>query len=182
MKRTTETKCPLCGVFFEVTFGELHVAEGRDERVVAMRLRCPGCGMGDRVADAEFVESMPVEEQQWAVEMLCETVLRDLADEAEDQRVDERRRGCCGAICYSDGKFTCSNGATGQFHGKTAGRLTVALPGCAPFDAPGCNSEPGVFTIEAARVVMRAVNAVSPEVACSILDVPGGYAAVKLGE
>jgi len=76
MKRTTETKCPLCGVFFEVTFGEPHVVEGRDERV----------------ADAEFVESMPVEEQQMAVDMLCEAVLRELADEAEDQRVDERRR------------------------------------------------------------------------------------------
>lgn len=89
---------------------------------------------------------------------------------------------CCGSIGYSNGKFTCSNGATGEL--DDLGGLTVTLPGCKPFFVPADN-DPEVFagfTTGSAWVAMRAVNAVSPEVACSVLDVPGGYAAVKLDE
>lgn len=84
----------------------------------------------------------------------------------------------CGSIGFVDGKFTCSNGATGDLDGDV---LTVTLPGCKPFQVEdGDGMMP--FNPATAWVAMRAVNAVSPEVACSILDVPGGYAAVKLPE
>jgi hypothetical protein len=88
---------------------------------------------------------------------------------------------CCGSIGYSDGKFTCSNGAIGVFDGDN-GCLTVTLPGCRPFCVMEDRDLRAGFSEASAWVAMRAVNAVSPEVACSILDVPGGYAAVKLPE
>ena len=59
----------------------------------------------------------------------------------------------------------------------------MTLPGCKPFKVlTGDGAEIALFGLASAWVAMRAVNAVSPEVACSILDVPGGYATVKLGE
>ena len=101
--------------------------------------------------------------------------------EFEHHEADEAdRQACCGSIGYSDGKFTCSNGATAVWHDE---ELTVTLPGCKPFTVlTEYGAEIALFGMASACVAMRAVNVVSPEVACSILDVPGGYAAVKLGE
>jgi hypothetical protein len=87
--------------------------------------------------------------------------------------------GCCGQITFDGKRFECSNGATANLDDD--GVLTVTLPGCKPFNLLTCDQQHlAVVAESAAWVAMRAVNAVSPEVACSILDVPGGYNAVAL--
>lgn len=86
---------------------------------------------------------------------------------------------CCGGIGLVGGRFECSNGAVGVLDDDH--RLLVTLPGCKPFIVTDCEQQrAATFTIETAWIAMRAVNAVDAPTACSVLDVPGGFNAVKL--
>lgn len=157
---------------------------------VALQVLKTGFDLSDVVvsagfpSDAQYVRGW-VDESTQVVNLLVQskafTVNEDGAF-APSARLEFKRRGksgCCGSIGFDGKTFTCSNGATGEWHDE---ELTVTLPGCKPFKVLTADGEIALFGLSAAWVAMRAVNVVSPEVACSILDVPGGYAAVKLPE
>lgn len=84
MKRTTETKCPLCGTLWEVEFGD-GVAQ-----TIPVVLRCTDCGMrrtptGDEfVVRGEIPAEMAGDEEatQMIVDSLVEQALADLAEDA----------------------------------------------------------------------------------------------------
>ena len=85
---------------------------------------------------------------------------------------------CCGTMTSNfnpdtgEGEFTLSCGTTAEIH---QGVLLVTLPTCNEVVRA-----PGLYDYEAATALMRAINWVNDDKkACSVLDVPGGWNAIK---